>query len=155
AMTHLTRFNHPDTGLNVPHGNAIEQSRIADSDTRMAWSAGALYRPNEWLSAGVVYVNGPAFRILEDYQYNNSSTTLDWHSYNGYPKPISINVPNRLGLGVAVRPNSRLLIPIDVVHIAYSEIARHITPILSDRVATSANYSISDVTEVHVGGEWT
>ena len=39
-----------------------------------------------------------------------------------FPRNVDVNVPNRIGVGVAVRPNPRWLFALDIVRINYSSL---------------------------------
>src|SRR5262249_22601235 len=70
------------------------------------------------------------------------------------PKSLPINVPDHYGVGVAVRPNSKLLVAGDVVRINYSSLTKNTTLVFGSSFLNGTEYVTPNVTEVHVGAEY-
>jgi hypothetical protein len=144
-----TRFG---TGIGTPAGVIQNQATINDTDTEFAWSVGALFRPAAKFSVGAVYLKGPDFSLPEDFR-----TGSDLHPFADanppFPRKIYINVPDRIGGGVAIRPHDRFLVSADAVVVKYSDLVKNFTTILGFSGPPSV-IEIDDVTEVHFGGEW-
>ena len=170
------------------------QTTINNSETAAAVSFGLLYKPSEKLSLGFNFVQGPKFTLQENETINPGSnnqctpttscgtqgtltTVVSPAGFATFPMTVHINVPNRVGVGVAVRPNSRWLFALDIVRINYSSLADGFTPIFDyfDEVSstnssqqclattpacvakpalTGSEFSIKDVTETHFGAEY-
>jgi len=135
----------------------VNQSTIDDSATATSVKAGLVFQPNEMFSAGLMWASGSRFDLSEDFQYNpgrNSGVNQTLVSFTGFPKTISINVPDRFGAGVAYRPLPRLLVVADALRIRYSDLSKNVTPIISHSVLTGDEFTVKDATEIHVGAEY-
>jgi long-subunit fatty acid transport protein len=144
----------------------VHETSINETATAASVGIGVLFKPSDKLSIGVNYVSGPKYTVSEHLQTNpgfSSGTNLPLVEFSGFPKPVHINVPNRLGVGIAARPNPRLLVGADVVRINYSILTENFTLTYRefDRVngvdlpfLTGAEFAIDDVTEVHLGAEY-
>ena len=156
------------------------QTTINKSQTASSIGFGLLYKPSEKLSIGFDFVQGPKFSVPEDLSVNPGSnggctaTTscgtaqplTEFPSPAGFPAfpmTIHINVPNRFGVGVAARPFDRWLFALDLVRVQYSSLATGFTPIfdyfdtvngVNKTALTGSEFSIPDVTEMHMGAEY-
>jgi len=152
-----------------PLTTVINQTTIDDSSVKPGASVGILFRPNEMVQAGFTYTRSPRFKVGERFLRNaggtNPATLAPFNvAPNIYPDPasLSINVPDRFGVGVAVRPMPRLLVGADVVRINYSSLAKDFLisidfnslPHDANFLQASNMFSIDDATEVHFGGEF-
>lgn len=138
-------------------GIIANETSIDDSDSAPSFGFGALYRASETLSVGFNFVKGPRFTVSETRRLNPGFpdfNSLPLIEDFGFPKDVSINVPNRIGVGVAYRPVPRLLVGVDAVRIGYSSLVEDFTLIFDYGVLTGDEYTIDDVTEVHVGAEY-
>jgi long-subunit fatty acid transport protein len=154
--TENTRFFYQGSGLTATSNGIVGQlTTIKGTDTQLGWTVGALYQPHEKLSAGLAYTHGPTFRLTETNRFNpivvRPAPLID---VAGWPKQISIDVPDRFGLGIAVRPHPRITAAIDFVRIAYSDLTRNLTVLLNENQVSKNDYIANDATEIHVGGEW-
>jgi long-chain fatty acid transport protein len=130
----------------------VSQSSIHDAQTALSGAVGAFYHVNDMVNLGFSYGKSPRFETSEDLRYAGSNNQLV--SVPGYPKPVSINVPDHFGLGVGIRPTSRLLVAADAVRTNYSSLSKDTTLIFSSTQLTGSEYVTPDVTEVHVGAEY-
>jgi long-subunit fatty acid transport protein len=173
AESHLTARD-TNTRFNVNFGSTFPanptalsespiirtESTINDSANGFGFAVGGLFRPNEKISVGFSYTKGPSFHLSENDQFNpgfSSNTQSPLTTQSGFPVTITIHVPDRYGVGVAARPVSKLLVGFDVVRVLYSNLARDFTVIeKTGNLATVSPslFSIDDVTELHVGGEY-
>lgn len=81
------------------------QSLIDDVDTGVGLVAGAMYRPVPSVSLGLVYARRPSFKVDGDLQLNAGrpfGRNGPFVSQVGFPKPVSLNVPDQVGAGAAV-----------------------------------------------------
>lgn len=132
------------------------QSRINDADAGVGLAVGAIYRPLGAVSLGVVFARRPTFEVSEDFQLNagrQRGANGPLVSQTGFPKRISLNVPDRLSVGVAVHPHRRVVLAFDAAHTTYSDLAQDLTPIIGHDLVTASDFKISDGTELHLGGE--
>ena len=138
-------------GRVVSNGVITNESVIDDSSTAAAVSVGALFRPRDEFALGVLYAKGPSFTIAETFRAPSSTGALQ--VVEGFPIDLTIKTPDRLGVGVSVRPHPRLLVAADAVRIQYSQLAENLTAVLSSTTLTGSEFAIDDATEVHFGGE--
>jgi long-subunit fatty acid transport protein len=123
-------------------------------------AVGVLFKPNDFVQAGFTFTKSPKFKVNERFLRNAGTTPPNLVPFNVapnvYPDPatLSINVPDRFGFGVAVHPNSRLLIGADVVRINYSSLAKDFLITIDFNNVLPNLFSIDDATEVHFGGEY-
>jgi long-subunit fatty acid transport protein len=143
------RFDLQETNL------IVNQTEIDDTASGVAMNAGVLWLPNEKLSVGLNFAKGSRLEVSETLLLNPSQTTNQpLVRAQGFPKTVSINVPNRLGFGAAYRPTSRLLAAFDVVHIGYSSLVRDFTLIFDADTLDEDDFELDDAVEVHAGGEF-
>jgi long-subunit fatty acid transport protein len=160
-----TRFDF--TPQLQPLNVVINQTSIDDTSVKPGATVGLIFRPNEIVQAGVTYTRSPKFAVNTRFlanpppagsQTRPSPPNLQPFTSPPYPDPASlkINVPDRIGVGVAVHPNSRLLVAADLVRIQYSSLAKDflITLDYTQPALTPNLFSVNDVTEVHFGGEY-
>jgi long-chain fatty acid transport protein len=113
------------------------------------------------VSAGFNYTRSPKFKVNERFLFNPSDTSNQpLQPFTGeFPDPASlaVNVPDRFGVGVAVRPTPRLLAMVDVVRINYSSLTDDflITFNFGQEGLTPGQFTTDDASEVHIGGEYT
>lgn len=132
------------------------QSRIDDADTGVGLAIGAVYQPVPTVSLGVVFSRRPSLEVSEDFQLNAGRQRGEngpLVSQTGFPTSTSLNVPDRLSAGVAVRPHRRMLVAFDAAHTTYSELAKGLTPVIGHDLVTASDFQINDGTELHLGGE--
>ncbi len=166
ATTVGTRFDFTTPQLQ-PLSTVINQTSIDDTSVKPSATIGVIFKPNEIVQAGFTYTRSPKFAVNTRFLANpppaGSQTrpnppNLQPFTSPPYPDPASlkINVPDRFGFGVAVHPNSRLLVAADVVRIQYSSLAKDflITLDYTQPALTPNLFSVNDVTEVHFGGEY-
>ena len=160
-------FNRPVPNTDVQASNIIvNQTSINDTATAPGFAVGALFRPNEKISAGFNYTRSPKFTVNERFLFNDSTTTNNplqpfaaprFNPPFADPTALPINVPDRFGFGVAVRPMPRLLAMVDVVGINYSSLTDDflITISFGTPGLNPNQFKIDDATEFHFGGEYT
>jgi long-chain fatty acid transport protein len=86
--TRTTRFG--SDGISIH-----DQSLVSDVAWSLSSTLGVLYRPSELISAGVFYSFNPRFTVQEELTGQDE----DPSSFS-----VRIKVPDRIGVGVAVRP---------------------------------------------------
>jgi len=151
ARRNIIRFgNYPaDRTALFDTGVLVNQSAIHDTQVAASAAVGVLYRVNDMVQVGFDYTRSPKFTTSEN--LSDASDT----SFPGFPKPVQINVPDHFGVGVAVRPQPKLLIGADVVRTNYSSLSKNTTVIFFGANGVTGNeFSTPDVTDVHVGAEY-
>jgi len=138
----------------------VSQTSIDNSSSGASFAAGALFTPSDRLSVGAQFSKGSSLKVAEHLQVNPgfqnllSDTNQPLVDLVGSPVTVPIDVPNRFGVGIAVRPTSRFAVTADIVHITYSSLASHFVVIIDALSLTPDEYDIPDTTEIHFGGEY-
>lgn len=132
------------------------RTTIDETASGMSAIIGALIIPNETVTIGLQYAKGATFEVEETLASNPGfpAVNSDLEVVAGFPKTVSINVPDRVGVGVSFRPNPRLLAAVDIVRIGYSSLAKDFTLIFNDDAFDEDNFEVDDVTEFHAGAEY-
>jgi hypothetical protein len=138
------------TRRNFAPSNAINsETSVQESQMAMSVIVGLLFRlPDDKITIGGSYVRSPRFTIQETLV--NSSL----QPVAGFPKPVEINVPNRLGAGIAIRPNSKLLLAGDIVRVNYSSLTKNTTIIFFEGLVSNTAFVTPDIFELHAGAEY-
>jgi long-chain fatty acid transport protein len=162
--TAITRLTFPDTFPGVATGTPLNQQAQFGSDNDVGVNLGARFVFNEHWSAGLVYRRGPSF------SYEATSATLANITNNGDGtftstptspqiatdlKNVRFKVPDEYGAGLSWHPNDSWAINFDADYVEYSQLTRGIQSLFGNSAATVANLSISNGTELHLGGEYT
>jgi long-chain fatty acid transport protein len=147
----------------VKTSNVIaNQTSISQTNNAVAFTIGAIVKPAPWVSVGFDYAKGPSFTVSENKATNPGfvgfpnpccGTNQPLVTSPGFPVTVAINVPDRFGVGVAVRPLPRLLIAADAVRINYSSLAKNVALIFDEGTTVGSHLTIDNVTEIHAGGE--
>jgi hypothetical protein len=140
------------------HGIPVvtNESSIDDDDTRVGFVLGAIYQPARAVSFGVSYARRPSFEMTEDFRLNTGrqrGNNGPFASQIGFPKTVTLNLPDQASAGVALRPHSRLLVALDGAYVRHSELARNLTPVIGFDLVTASDFKIDDVLELHLGAE--
>lgn len=133
------------------------QSRIDDADTGVGFVAGAMYQPARMISLGLVYSRRPSFTVREDFQLNSGrqrGANGPLVSQVGFPKAISIDIPDEISAGLAVHPHWRITLAFDAARIGYSSLGKGVVPIIGFDLIGADEFHISDGNEVRLGGEF-
>jgi hypothetical protein len=129
----------------------VNRTEIDDSATGISFVAGMLFVPNDKISAGFQFSKGSTFDIEESLFLGPVD---DEEQPDDFPKIVRINVPDRFGAGVTVRPTSKLMIAFDFVHIGYSSLVEDFTVILDPDTISPDAFEVDNVVEIHFGGEY-
>lgn len=148
-----------NTFLATPTTILNNESTVTGTSNALSATVGVLITPNDKLSIGVQFAQGPKFTVQEDDQSNpgftaNPPTNLTLVEGAGFPLTVHVNVPTRIGVGLAYRPESRLLVAADIVRIGYSSLAKDFAIVFPGPGIAASDFSIKDVIETHVGAEY-
>ena len=134
----------------------VNQTEIDETATAVSAVVGALIVPTDKVSIGIQYAKGATFEVEESLSSNPAFPfpSNDLVLEDGFPKDVTINVPDRFGVGVSVRPTPRLLVAADLVRIGYSSLAQDFTLIFDADELDESNYDVDDVSEFHAGAEY-
>jgi long-chain fatty acid transport protein len=114
----------------------------------VGFSAGVLVVPNDKFQVGASYRRGARFEFNGAFEYPDPQFSDLSTNYTA-----DFKVPDNIGAGFAVRPFDGLTIAMDINRVTYSDLTEFIrAQVVFDSNPT--NYSISDATEVHLGGEY-
>lgn len=135
-------------------------TRIDDDDSAITYSAGVLFTPIEKFAAGLVYRAGAKYTFQEEYQEQllvYFSNALEPHTTSEH----TLNLPSSYGVGFKYRPEPHWTITADAVRVNYSELLdgmasgiNLISSLYRTFGASSWDYTVDDVTEVHLGAEY-
>ncbi|MCD4749320.1 MAG: outer membrane protein transport protein [Thermoanaerobaculales bacterium] len=124
----------------------LELSSGDDED--LMYGAGILYRSDRW---GF----GLSWRSNSRYELTNSLMTEDGQVIDDRSFPGRFTVPERTSAGLAFFPGDNWVIATEITRISYSDVLSQMDPF--DRTIEEAGiqYRIKDVTELHLGLEYT
>lgn len=117
-------------------------------ESDVTFTGGFKWSPTDKISIGGVYKQGPAF---------NAPTFVSAAVTGGeYVKQADtvFHMPDVAGLGISFRPIPVLTVNVDAVHVKYTNLVDDFFASISDVRDIDAPFVISDVTEIHVGGEY-
>jgi long-subunit fatty acid transport protein len=149
----LVSYELPSLQAPAFYGPAVYTTeRYASSQVSDDWSvgftAGVMVVPNDKFQVGASYRRGAKFQFEGAFVYPDPAFSNLTHTYTG-----DFKVPDNIGAGFAVRPFDGLTIAMDVNRVTYSDLNDFIrAQVVFD--PNPANYSITDATEVHLGGEY-
>ena len=141
-------------------GIIANQTVTDKTSTVAAFSFGVLYKPSDKISVGLLGAMAPKFKIDEDKLLNPGFDTNTNQPLTGdpdFPKPVTIAVPNRFGVGLAARPTPKWVLAFDAVWIQYSSLTskENFTLIFNDSDNLFGDEFVTkDVTEMHFGAEY-
>jgi long-subunit fatty acid transport protein len=162
ASSVATRFgfelpNFNDVFSIIPTDIIANRTEIDDDASTLSMTVGALITPNDRVTIGLQYAKGGTFEVEESFVGNpgfDFGVNEPLESFDGFPKTVTINVPDRLGFGVSFRPTPRLLAAFDLVRIGYSSLADDFTLIFEDDAISEDDFDVDNVTEFHLGAEY-
>jgi hypothetical protein len=158
--TLATRTGTGRPGFPTPANIIVQQTSVNGSQMAMSVTVGLLFRlPDDKITVGGSYTKSPKFTVQENLQSNpgrlqTPAVNLPLVQSSGFPKPVEINVPDRLGAGIGIRPNSKLLVAGDIVRVNYSSLTKNTTIIFDPDVVLSTDFETPDVFELHAGVEY-
>jgi long-subunit fatty acid transport protein len=168
AESEATRFDFvfptpdPFSARTNPNLTA-NRTDIDENASGLSAIVGVLIVPNDRVTIGVQYAKGATFEVDEtlrsnpDFDFGVNAPLEIPTTDEGvplFPKTVTINVPDRIGFGVAVRPTPRLLAAVDIVRIGYSSLTDDFTLIFSESELDVDDFEVDDVTEFHAGAEY-
>jgi hypothetical protein len=125
--------------------NSSQASSVDDDD--LMFSAGVLYRADRW-GFGLSYRSEGRFAIANQTVLDDGST-LPSATFDG-----DFTVPERLAAGVFVMPTDAWIVAAEITRVPYSDVLSRMRPFNSDAADLGVRYRISDVTEYHLGVEY-
>jgi len=124
------------------------QHAITGSDWAPGGTAGILYVPAEGFSVGAVYTRSPKFGLGETMTLSFSDNPQQFDDV------LRMDLPDRIGVGVSVRPARDFSVLFDVVHVRYSQLASPTELILGGTGVRAEDFYIENGTELHLGTEY-
>jgi hypothetical protein len=129
-------------------GDIRNRNDRVQNQTDTTFAAGMKWAPSDKVSVGAVYKQGarfqaPTFAANENtnFEFVKSADTV-------------FHMPDVYGAGVSVRPIPVLTVNFDAVHVTYSNLVDDFVSINAAIRAIDKAYHASDVTELHLGGEY-
>lgn len=123
-----------------------EVELVEQSDTTFA--LGFKWAPNDKISVGGVYKQGPEFDA--PLFYADANTNFEFITASD----VQFHVPDVAGVGVSVRPIPVLTINLDAVHVKYSNLVDNFVAATADTAGIEDPFKANDVTELHLGAEY-
>jgi long-subunit fatty acid transport protein len=164
-QSHSARFSGNLTDDNIyatdfSDEEAVNEGIIDDNDNGFSINAGVKWEPHPKISVGLIYRTGPEFMVTK--KYGRGLEEQGWELDPGHPDynkdfaEFTLKVPDSFGAGAAFQATDSLIVTVDVVHIQYKDLLKDFDPIMQDRELsyTEDNYTVDNVTEVHVGAEY-
>jgi long-subunit fatty acid transport protein len=124
------------------------QHSITGSDWAPGGTAGILYVPVEGFSIGAVYTRSPKFELGETMTRSVSKNPEE------FTDVLHMRIPDRVGVGVSIRPARDFSVLFDVVNVRYSQLASPTELILGGTGVRAEDFYISNGTEFHLGTEY-
>jgi len=128
--------------------NITDQNSKAKDQKDWTFTGGVKWAPSDKFSAGAVYKQGAKFAAPTFAA--NSDTQFDFVKVSD----TTFHIPDVYGVGVSYRPIPVLTLNADAVHVTYSNLVDNFVSINEDIRAIDKAYKASDVTELHLGGEY-
>lgn len=140
--TTLTRWDFDRSYVN-------NESTVDDDDSSITFNLGLLYTFSPRFSLGGVYRHGGSYDVAWMRVIDPSGANVMEQ------ETLTFNIPEVYGLGLSWRPLEPLVVAFDVVRVNYSELIDNLVLIYNADSQMPSQYSIDDVTEFHLGGEYT
>jgi len=121
---------------------------ITGGDWAPGGTAGLLYLPVEGFSIGAVYTRSPKFEIGETMTRSATKNPVE------FTDVLHMRIPDRVGVGVSVRPARDFSVLFDIVHVRYSQLASPTVLILGGTGIRAEDFYINNGTEFHLGTEY-
>jgi len=149
--TLITRVAFPNNSLNLPAGTPVNQQAQNGSDNDVGVNLGARFILGEHWSAGLTYRSGPKF----GYDATSSILTTSPSQVVTNLSDVKFKVPDQFGAGLSWHPNDAFVVNFDADFIQYSQVTHGIESLFGNGPATTAQLSIPNGVEYHLGGEYT
>ncbi len=140
------------------------QSRIDHNAAGIGVTLGASYRPLDAVSIAIAFSKRPSFTVTENYDQDLTPATAGAGRAtdrqqgpllpaSGFPKQISLDIPDQISAGVELRPHRRIIAVFEGTYVRYSDLARGLTAVVAHDVLKSSDFQIDDAGEIHLGSE--
>ncbi len=125
----------------------VEVSQGNDQD--LLYTVGVLYRADRW-GFGASWRSASRYRI-DNALLDPSGEPVD----DAVPFDGELTVPERAAIGVVFYPTDSWVIAAEVARIPYSDVLSRMRPFSGIEEGADISYRIEDVTELHLGAEYT
>lgn len=151
--TFVDRIAGPEDPFSYP--TLDYATRIDDEDVRVAYNAGLLWKPWDWMSVGGTYRRGLRFEIEQRVLDLGVRANVAQKLYGGTFTSV-MRTPDSYALGVALRPVEELTILVDAVRVEYQDLLDGYAAGLNRLTFPNADtpFTVDDGTEVRAGIEW-
>jgi hypothetical protein len=145
----MTKF---DGRAEIDRSSAALEDRVevsASDDEDLLYTLGVLYRADLW---------GFGLSWRSDSRYSTTNALLDSSgdlADGATPFEGELTVPERAAFGVAFYPSDSWVIAAEVTRIPYSDVLSRMQPFQGIEAEADIQYRIEDVTELHLGAEYT
>lgn len=149
-QSHSTSFKHDtvqaSASTDFSNADVFATASIDGADTAYSVNAGLLWKLHPNISLGAVYRSGSEFHVAETF-----SGASD---YNADAAEFTLDLPDVFGGGLAWRVTEFFTVTLDVLHLRYAELLNDFNIVWNQAQLDSANFTVQDATEAHVGVEY-
>ncbi|MBF0565140.1 MAG: outer membrane protein transport protein [Nitrospirae bacterium] len=128
----------------------------AGSSTKLAYRAGVLFLPWDFISFGMNFNRMPKFDYTSAYPYYFTSSGNPYAGMATFGE--SYKIPDNFSIGAAIKPLKNWTIVTEGKYVFYSDLMEDFKPALyinqNPNDLNPSNYSIKDVWEFHLGTEY-
>ncbi len=145
----MTEFSgRADIDQSTGGSENLTQMSTGDDDD-LLYTLGLLYRADRW-GFGLSWRSESRYRIDNDLLDAAGAPVEDFDPFQG-----ELTVPSRAAVGVAFYPSDAWVIAAEVTRIPYSDVLSRMEPFQEREAGLDIDYRIEDVTEYHLGAEYT
>lgn len=142
-FTGVAEIDRSSVGLE----DRVEASTGDDED--LLYTIGVLYRADYW-GFGVSWRSASQYRIGNALLDPSGDLVEESVPFDG-----DMTVPERAAIGVAFYPSDSWVVAAEVTRIPYSDVLSRMRPFSGIEAGADIDYQIEDVTEFHLGAEYT
>ncbi len=118
-------------------------------DEDLLYTLGVLYRADFW-SFGLSWRSASKYRIDNTILDSSGVVVDEFVPFDG-----DLTVPERAAVGVAFYPSDSWVVAAEITRIPYSDVLSEMRPFSGIETGADIRYQIEDVTELHLGAEYT
>jgi long-subunit fatty acid transport protein len=127
-------------------GDASWQDSIVGDETKVGFTAGALFNPNGKVSGGITYTYNPEFTLDR-----TVTSSIFGDTTRERTAALSFQVPQVLSAGIGLRPTEKWVVSAEVKAISYSDLSYD----TEDAEGNPERVALDNGTEFHLGTEYT
>ena len=118
-------------------------------DEDLLYTLGVLYRADFW-GFGLSWRSASKYKIDNTLLDSSGEVVDEFVPFDG-----NLTVPERAAVGVAFYPSDSWVVAAEITRIPYSDVLSEMRPFSGIETGADISYQIEDVTELHLGAEYT